>query len=132
MSAMWEAETRGHLTPEAERAQLKVEINQRMERVEKLIANENMAADKKIAAIDGLKTEINERKTRIVQLKAEARAAAAKEPAAEVPAAAEAPAAAAPVASPAKELASIPKKEFESAERPKQSAITSKGKLRHK
>ena len=74
---LWEGATRGHLSPDAEKAHLKSEIANRMEKVEKLLANGAMAADKKIAGVEALKEEINERKTRLVQLKVEARAAAA-------------------------------------------------------
>ena len=79
---LWEGATRGHLSPDAEKAHLKSEIANRMEKVEKLLANGAMAADKKIAGVEALKEEINERKTRLVQLKVERARPRPRQPAA--------------------------------------------------
>ena len=125
---LWEGATRGHLSPDAEKAHLKSEIANRMEKVEKLLANGAMAADKKIAGVEALKEEINERKTRLVQLKVEARAAAA----AAKPAVADAPE---PDAKPALEQPPAQKADAapREAPRPKPSPVVSaKGKIRTK
>ena len=125
---LWEGATRGHLSPDAEKAHLKSEIANRMEKVEKLLANSAMAADKKIAGVEALKEEINERKTRLVQLKVEARAAAA----ATKPAAADAPE---PDAKPALEPAPHKADAAPAREAPRAKAspvVNSKGKIRTK
>ena len=72
----------GHLSLEAERAQLRTEIQARMDRVEKMLSNPNQKqpAAQRIATVESIKAEINERKSRLVELKVAARAAPPREP----------------------------------------------------
>ena len=71
--ATWESAGCGHLDPAMERQELRLEIDEKMSAVEKLVRNKDLSAEDRIDQIEGLKTEIWERKIRISEIKRDQR-----------------------------------------------------------